>query len=491
MQVLLNKNNKRSKLIGVANVAQLEVLDFLDVSEGGLGTTGLGAANAMLVSNGTVVRGQSSLAFDGTLLRINGNGFASDSASGRVGVGTGTPGNRLSLVGDLPVGNATVDRTFECSFASASSDRDKYLTPSSSNASVLDAWNLRTATYGNWTIDASRPRFAQAANGTGFVDSLMTEHDLVLMFPATLPGNIGVYDVYRKVFLDPVAIDTSGQSYDVSGGCLLKSGKVLVTTKTAHFFIVDLAEGITTSVSVSSNVQAVQGQANAYLSGGTMLPDGRVFFVPGTAPRACAYLPVTNTVDFIGPVHSEAQTIKKYKSSVLMPDGRLCYVPFDATHMAIYDPSTNGYTQVPFDDASPEKFSAGVLAPNGYVFFAPKNINYALALNPSNFNNTKITTGTVESIDNFCGGILAPDGRVVLVPSGRSAIVLLNIDTFDRFEVPVDNPSVSQKYGGQVLASDGTIVMAPMGQTRVGLLGGAHAPPRDYARVLHPFYSAV
>ena len=491
MQVLLNKNNKRSKLIGVANVAQLEVLDFLDVSEGGLGTTSLGAANALLVSNGTVVRGQSSLAFDGTLLRVNGNGIASNGASGRVGIGTGMPGGRLSLVGDLPVGNASIERTFECSFASVSSDRDKYLVPSSSNASVLGAWNLRTATYGNWTIDASRPRFAQTANGSGFVDALMTEHDLVLMFPAILPGSIGVYDVYRKVFLDPVAIDTSGQSYDVSGACLLKSGKVLVTTKTARFFVVDISEGTTTSVSVSSSVQAIQGQANAYLSGGTMLPDGRVFFAPGTAPRACVYLPSTNTVDFIGPVHSEAPTIKKYKSSVLLPSGRLCYVPFDATYLAVYDPSTNVYTQIPFDDASLEKFSAGVLAPNGYVFFAPKDIHYALALDPSDFNNTKIATATVGSTDNFCGGIVAPDGRVVLVPSGRSVVVLLDIDTFARLEVPVDNPSVSQKYGGQVFASDGTIVMAPRVETRVGLLGGAYAPPGDSARILHPFYSAV
>jgi len=506
MQVLLNKNNKRSKLIGVANVAQLDVLDFLDISEGGLGTTTLGTANALLVSNGTAVQAQSSLAFDGTTLRVNGNGLVSNGASGRVGVGTGTPSGRLSLVGDLPIGNATIDRTLECSFATVQRDSDGFLVPSASNASTIGSWHARTATYGHWAFDPSNPRFAQSAVGNGYVDALMTDHDLVLMIPETLPGNIGVYDVYRKVFLDPVAIDTSGQPYDVAGACLLKSGKVIVAAKTAHFFVVDLAAGTTTIVSATSNVQAIQGQANAYLSGGTLLPDGRVLYAPAVAPRACAFNPNNNTVDFVGPILPESTTInsspRKFKSSVLLSDGRVCYVPYDSERIVFYNPATDTIQQVtfpldnPFYDPvtnpvpnTPEKFSSGVLAPNGYVWLVPKKLHYVLALNPQDLSNTKVAASPVGALtDRFCGGVLLPDGRLLLIPSGFPNIVALNVATFVRTEIPI-GPAI-QKYGGQVFARNGTIVLVPfVGQTRVGLVG-PFLPPETLARTQHPFYSA-
>jgi hypothetical protein len=512
MQVLLNKNIKRSKLIGVANVAQLEVLDFLDVTEGGLGTTELSAPDAMLFvsSNGSAVEAQSSLAFDGTTLSVNGNGLVSNGSSGRVGIGTGIPTSRLSLVGDLPIGNTSIDRTFECSSVSVAENLDGLKGPSVSNASVLGEWHARTSVYGAWTFDPSAPRFAQSALGSGYVDALMTEHDVAVMIPASLSGYIGLYDVYRKAFRDPVFVDVTPSSHVVAGGCMLKSGKVLIATKTAYFFVVDLSTGTTTTVSATSSVLAIQGQADAYLSGGTLLPDGRVLFAPGTAQRTCMYNPGNNTVQLVGPVLPESATVnsqpKKFKSSILLLDGRMCYVPYDSDQILFYNPVNDVVVNVPFpldnptlelDPESPnfnpvpntpEKFSAGILAPNGYLWFIPKDVHYVVVLNPADFTNTKIAVSPTGTTDRFCGGILAPDGRLVLVPSGHSAVVVLNTVTFARTEISMGSQA-NQKYGGQVFASDGTVVMAPLGETRVGLVG-PYLPAKESDRVLHPFYSA-
>lgn len=475
MQVLLNKNTKRSKLIGVANVAQLSVLDFLDVSEGGLGTTSLDASDAVLTSNGTVVRSQSSIAFDGNVFSVHGNAIVSNSTSGRVGIRTnGSPGSRLTVEGNAAFGNLDVfDRSLRCSSAFVAKDLDGFRVPSASNASVLAEWHNKTYVRpGDWTFDLSEPRLTQSALGSGYVDAIGTDHDVVLMMPATLPGNIGIYDVLRKVFRSPPLFVDQAAGDPVAGACLLKNGKVLLATKTARFYVVDLADGTSAEASASLAVAALQGQADAYLSGGTRLPDGRVLFAPGTAPRACLYDPATGTVDLVGPSFASDPS-RKFASAVLLLDGRVAFVPYDSDRMIVYDLTNDGVVDVQFPLDNPgvnpvAKFSSGILGPDGTsVLFLPKDLFYVLVLNPVTFGNTKVPVTLSGAVANgYSGGLLTPDGKVVLVPREAPNIVVLDLETRTRVEIPGQGG-----YGGQVLASDRTIVLAPRTATRVGLLG--------------------
>lgn len=451
MQVLLNKNTKRSKMIGIPNVAHLAVLDFLDVSQGGLGTTAMETTNAALICTSNAVQAQSSIGFDGTVFAAHGNAIVSNSASGCVGIRTNEPGSRLTVEGDAAFGNLEVlDRTLRCS-----------------SAFVTERPGSRGR---SWTSDLSEPRLAQSALGSGYVAAIGTDHDVVLMIPKTLPGNIGVYDVHRKVFRSPVFVDQPDGP--VAGACLLKNDKVLLTTRTARFYIVNLADGTSTEASVSPTVAAIQGQADAYLSSGAMLADGRILFAPGTAPKACAYDPATSIVDLVGPAFSEDVSFTKFASAISMPDGRVCYVPYDSDRMVLYDPMNNVIAvDVPFPldrpDINPRaKFSGGLLGPDGAtVLFLPRDMFYVLALNPATLANTKIPIMQSPGIANgFSGGLLAPDGKVVLVPREAKNIVVLDLDKRTRIEIPGGG------YGGHAQASN-SIVLAPQTATHVGLLG--------------------
>ena len=70
------------------------------------------------------------------------------------------------------------------------------------------------------------------------------------------------------------------------------------------------------------------------------------------------------------------------------------------------------------------KWSGGVLAPNGKIYFAPLNSTKILQLDPTT-NTTTLIGSVYEGADQWYGGVLAPNGKIYFAPLNSTQILEL------------------------------------------------------------------
>ena len=150
-----------------------------------------------------------------------------------------------------------------------------------------------------------------------------------------------------------------------------------------------------------------------------------------------------------------------YDAGVLAPNGKIYFVPSSATVGRIVDPANNTvttYGSFPGGGA----YEGGVLAPNGKIYFVPNNATVGAIVDPA--NNTVTTYGSFPGTAAYAGGVLAPNGKVYFVPSNA---------TVGRFVDPSNNtvttygsfPGSGATYSKGVLAPNGKIYFVPLTAT--------------------------
>jgi streptogramin lyase len=201
--------------------------------------------------------------------------------------------------------------------------------------------------------------------------------------------------------------------------------------------------------------------AGAYgYSGGVLLPDGRVVFVPYNATTIGIFNPNTNTYSTI----AGAPGNYAYVGGVLLPDGRVVFVPYDATTIGIFNPITNIYSTIAGAPGN-AAYSGGVLLPDGRVLFVPLNATTIGFFNPS--TNTYSTIAGAPGNSAYAGGVLLPDGRVVFVPYNATTIGIFNPNT-NTYSTIAGAPGGGAYYGG-VLLPDGRVLFVPRATTYIGI----------------------
>eukprot|EP01047_Picozoa_sp_COSAG01_P002790 COSAG01_NODE_76_length_28332_cov_298.876992_20_plen_785_part_00 len=209
----------------------------------------------------------------------------------------------------------------------------------------------------------------------------------------------------------------------------------------------------------------VVGSSNQFpFSGGALLPDGRVVFVPANSATIGLYDPSTNTFTrgpAVGSVHA------KFFGGTLLPDGRVVLVPSGSATIGLYDPSTNTFTSGPVVGSGQEKFFGGVLLPDGRVVFVPRSFATIGLYDPR--TNTFTRGPAVGSVHaKFSAGVLLPDGRVVFVPYISGTIGLYDPSTNTFTSGPGVGPTQG-KFTGGVLLPDGRVVFVPDYSGTIGL----------------------
>lgn len=199
-------------------------------------------------------------------------------------------------------------------------------------------------------------------------------------------------------------------------------------------------------------------------------------------------------------------TDSKYNGSVLMPDGRIVLVPQTSNKLAIFNPTSNTFvesittgTTLDGTVTSADKYSGGVLIPDGRVVFVPLNSNKLGIYNPTTnifVENTYANTtlnGSDSTVAKYTGGVLAPDGRVIFVPTNSNKLGIYNptTDTFTEstYSGTTLDGSVtgSGKYTGGVLLPDGRILFIPRDSNKLGILSGFAPVPKELC--LHPCFN--
>jgi streptogramin lyase len=112
---------------------------------------------------------------------------------------------------------------------------------------------------------------------------------------------------------------------------------------------------------------------------------------------------------------------------------------------------------------SNDKYSSGVLAPNGDIFFIPESAVIGQKISPLGVVSTYSLVYTVASA--YSGGVLAPNGDIHFVP--RNAVVGQKVSAAGVVSTYALAYTTSSAFNGGVLAPDGSIYFIPV-TARVG-----------------------
>ena len=121
----------------------------------------------------------------------------------------------------------------------------------------------------------------------------------------------------------------------------------------------------------------------------------------------------------------------KWTGGVLAPNGKIYGIPTSSNKILEIDPSNN--TTSLFGDlsviGSGLKWRGGVLAPNGKIYGIPANTTKILEIDP--VNQTTSLFGNVGNSDSdWYGGVLAPNGKIYCIPLNATQILVIdNLDT--------------------------------------------------------------
>ena len=97
------------------------------------------------------------------------------------------------------------------------------------------------------------------------------------------------------------------------------------------------------------------------------------------------YNPSKSQFDIID-ISSHISINQKYSGGVLAPNGHIYMVPFLTDSIGDFDPSTNTFGVIDISSriSIDGKYNGGVLAPNGHIYMVPRNADSIGSLTPGN-----------------------------------------------------------------------------------------------------------
>jgi hypothetical protein len=121
--------------------------------------------------------------------------------------------------------------------------------------------------------------------------------------------------------------------------------------------------------------------------GGVLATNGKIYCIPREPLRVLIIDPALNAVELEGNLPTDSN---KWAGGVLGPDGKIYGIPRDYHSVLIIDPITdtadaNGISLPPGPPvypSDPDKWTGGVLAPNGKIYCVPNSADSVLIIDP-------------------------------------------------------------------------------------------------------------
>jgi len=239
-----------------------------------------------------------------------------------------------------------------------------------------------------------------------------------------------------------------------------------ISAVTAH------AQGLAFSnknISISAATFEVFGSGafpgtNAY-TGGTIAPNGKIYFTPYTATVGVILNPVDNSLATFGPIPANASG--KYQGSVLAPNGKIYLIGDNNAFVTVVDPSTNTVANIAAPGGN-DKTAGGALGSSGKIYCFPANINnFIFVVNP---NTDTISSISLPSVGGYGKAITLQNGKVLCNPiAGLGMTLLLVVDPSNDSVTSYAISDASIQTGGFVpeQAHNGKILLIPAGSTNL------------------------
>lgn len=222
--------------------------------------------------------------------------------------------------------------------------------------------------------DYSNNTLTQVATGLDavgnhkFVGGVMTkDRSKVILIPYNAEY-VGIYDVKSGTYSDGYEHGLGVGAAAFTGGSLLPNGKIFMCASNASNHIIYDPESDTVTDEFTN-------ESSEYSWGTVLLNNGDVVLVPCRGDNVKTYRYALNQITT--DVAVETHSTKLYVSGSLMQDGRVMFGPYSSDSIGIYDPTNNTYMSSidNLDPNSPnsEKFSACVTCKDGVVLVPALN----------------------------------------------------------------------------------------------------------------------
>jgi hypothetical protein len=436
----------------------------------GIGTTSPGAK---LSVDGSAVFNESGADVD---FRIesdtNTHAFFLDAGNSRVGINNSTPSEALDVTGDAAVsGNATFGTIANRTTATVAPD------------------NLFRFPFEEDTIGFVGPNFeitevecvadvSDSLAGTYFrvygpagtdtaLDTVAGEEIIDIWFEVSSSGTEPASGADRYIQVDITTDDTAATIATTIATTLASdaglyaasdgAGKVYIVAKTPENFTAATAGDSGFTVSTTQSGSGTLSGGDKWY-GGVLAPNGKIYGIPRNSTSVLVIDPATDTASTFGTLSGSF----KWIGGVLAPNGKIYGIPRDSTSVLVIDPATD--TASTFGTLSGSfKWIGGVLAPNGKIYGIPYNSTSVLVIDPA--TDTASTFGTLSGSFKWIGGVLAPNGKIYGIP--RDSTSVLVIDPATNTTSTFGTLSGSTKWIGGVLAPNGKIYGIPLNSTSV------------------------
>jgi len=214
-------------------------------------------------------------------------------------------------------------------------------------------------------------------------------------------------------------------------------------------------KGSTATVSTITASTATSGW-----SGGTVAPNGNIYFAPHFATKIAKLNPTTDTVTLVGPDLGGASN--KYVSGVLAPNGSIYFLPNRNGNILKVDPTTDTVTQITASFGN-GAFNGAIVSPQGNIYGVPQSfLTIMLKLDTSTDTITTIPIPSVNVGNNrWCGAAVAADGKIYMMPASANAVLELDPATDATTTHVIWDTALRNQCLGAVLGPNGLIYGIP------------------------------
>jgi len=171
-----------------------------------------------------------------------------------------------------------------------------------------------------------------------------------------------------------------------------------------------------------------------------------------------------------------------YRAGVLGADGKIYVAPGAATgNILVIDPATNTSQLKSFGLeglGSGTKYSGGLLAPNGKIYFPPHSTNKVLIIDPVTETHELQDWGlTITGTNVFPDSAMGADKKMYCVGTGSCLIIdpAANTASISNFGGVIPTSGTSARWVSGVLAFNNKIYFAPYNNTQVLMIDPANS----------------